>query len=215
MFLGHLFARFRAKLIFLVLLLLVPAFLLTLHGNLEERRLQKARARESAVAISQLAAANQEQFIRNTRQLLGTLTEFSFLVLATNAPFCNVHFANLRKLSPDYLNFGLIELDGKAFSSASSSNTAIDLSDRSYFQRVLQTKRFAIGDFQIGRLTGQPALNFGYPVFDEGGQLKRVVYASLKLALLSEAIARIPRPQGAAITMIDRSGNILSHYPDS
>jgi PAS domain S-box-containing protein len=206
-------SRFRTKLILLVLLLVVPGFSLVLYSSFQQRRIEKERARESAVAISQLAAGEQEQFIRNARQMLATLTEFPFLTLTTNAHFAEVHLVNLKKLSPDYLTFGLIELDGTVFCSASITNKGTSLADRSYFQRVLQTKSFAIGDFQVGRLTGQPSLNFGHPVFDEKSQLKRVLFASLKLSLLSESIAEVPMPRDATITVIDRSGHILACHP--
>jgi HAMP domain-containing protein len=212
---GHIpmLSQFRTKLFLLVLLLIVPALALVFHSSLQQRRIEKERARESAVAISRLAAAQQEQFIRNARQMLATLTEFSFLTLTTNAAFAEVHLVNLRKLSPDYLTFGLIELDGTVFCSASPTNQPASLADRSYFQRVLQTKGFAIGDFQVGRLTGQPSLNFGFPVLDQKAQLKRVLFAALKLSLLSESIAHVPMPSDATITVIDRSGNILACHP--
>src|SRR6266513_3565921 len=157
------FAPLRARLILLVLLLVNPAFGLVLYGNLQQRRIEKAGVREGAVAIAQLAAAHQENFIKNTRQLLATLTQFPFLVLATNRPFCETHFSNLRLVAPDYLDFGLIETDGTLFCSARATNPSMDLADRSFFQRVIQTKLFSIGDFQVDQVTGQPALNFGYP----------------------------------------------------
>jgi PAS domain S-box-containing protein len=210
---GTPFSRFRTKLFVLVLLLIVPALALILFGNFQQRRIEKKRAQDNAVAISQIAAAQQEQFIRNTRQLLSTLTGFPFLTLTTNAPFAETHLVNLRKLSPDYLTFGLLELDGTVFCSSSATNDGISLADRSYFRRVMKTKNFAIGDFQLGRLTGQPSLNFGYPVLDENGRLKRVLFAALKLSLLSESIAHVPMPGDAAITVIDRSGNILACHP--
>jgi signal transduction histidine kinase len=173
-----------------------------------------ARVREGATAIAQLAAANQENFIKNSRQLLATLSEISFLVLATNRPFCETHFSNLRKLLPDYLNFGLIETNGMVFCSAEPTNRPVNLGDRPYFQRVIQTRKFATGDFQVSRLTGRPSLNFGYPVLNERGELQRVLYASLKLSLLSEAVARIRLPSGGTVTIFDRNGNILARHPE-
>jgi hypothetical protein len=74
------FARFRTRLLLLVLLLVIPAFGLVLYGHLEQRRIETARIREGATAICQLAAANQENFIKNTHQLLATLTQFPFLL---------------------------------------------------------------------------------------------------------------------------------------
>src|ERR1043166_3712260 len=101
------FSLFRTRLVVLMLLAVLPAFGLVLYENFEQRRLETERIREGAIAISRLAAANQENFIKNTRQLLATLTQFPFLPLGTNRAYCESHLSNLLKLSPDYLNFGL------------------------------------------------------------------------------------------------------------
>jgi signal transduction histidine kinase len=197
-----------------MVLIAVPALGLVLYGNLEQRWSETARVRQGAVAISQLAAANEEHLIQNARQLLATLTEFPFLVLATNREFCRENFSNLRKLSPDYVNFGLIEANGTVFCSAQPTNAAINLEDRAYFQRTVQTRDFSIGEFQVGRLTGTPALNFGYPVFDTNGGLKRVVYASLRASRLSDALKHIRLPSGSTIILVDRKGNVLARQPE-
>src|SRR5437867_2897917 len=207
-------APFRTRLVFLILLVVMPAVGLVLYGNLEERRSEKAAVREAARALSQLAAARQENYVGNARQLLATLSELSFLVLSTNPAPCQVHFSNLRRLLPDYLNFGLIETNGILFCSAELSDGGANLGNRAYFQRVLQTKKFSTGDFQLSRVTGQPALHFGYPVVDEKGVLRRVLYASLKLSLLSEAIAKIPLPPGGTVMVTDRNGTVLARYPE-
>ena len=197
-----------------MLLAVLPALGLVLYENLEQRHLETERVREGAIAISRLAAANQENFIKNTRQLLATLTQFPFLLLGTNRPFCENHLSNLRKLSPDYLNFGLVETNGNVFCSAEAFDGTVNVSDRAYFQQAIQTKQFSTGVFQVGRLTGQQALNFGYPVLDEKGVLQRIVYASLRLSSLSEAIAHIPLPSNGSVTVLDRAGTVLARFPD-
>ena len=207
------FALFRTRLILLVLLVLVPAFGLVVYGYFEQRRIETARVREGATAICQLAAANQNNFIDDARQLLATMTQFPFLLLATNRPFCETHLSNLRKLAPDYLNFGLIETNGMLFASAVPANGSVNLGDRAYFQRVLQTRKFSAGDFQVGRLTGKAGLNFAYPVLNEAGELQRVFYASLDLSLLSQAVAQIELPPGGSLTVIDVSGRVLARHP--
>src|SRR5258708_1982994 len=204
------FARFRTRLVLLILLAVLPAFGLVLYGNFEQRRIEKARVCEGATAIARLAAATQEHFIDDARQLLTTLTQFPFLVLGTNRAFCEQNFANLRNLAPDYLNFGLIETNGICFCSATSTNVPINAGDRSYFQRVVQTRQFSAGDFQIGRHTGQKALNFGFPVLNEHGELQRVLYASLKLSRLSEAMINLGLPPRATLMVLDRNGNVLA-----
>lgn len=208
------FALLRIQFILLVLLLVIPAFGLVLYGNLEQRRIEKERVREAVTALSRLAAANQEIFIKNTRQLLATLCQFPYLVLGSNRTYCGDRFSNLQQMSPDYLNFGLIETDGTLYASGADAHGPINLADRPYFQRVLQTGQFSIGDFQVGRLTGEPSLNFGYPVVDEDGKLRRVLFASLKLSLMSRALENIRLPPGAAVTVLDRTGTVLARYPE-
>lgn len=197
-----------------MLLGVLPAFALVLYENLEQRRVETERVREGAIAISRLAAANQQNFIKNTRQLLATLTQFPFLLLGTNRAYCEFHLANLRRLSPDYLNFGLVETNGNIFCSSEPFDGTVNVSDRAYFRQVVQTKKFSAGVFQIGLLTGQQCLNFGYPVLDERGSLERVLYASLKLSLLSDAIAHISLPYDGSVTVLDRGGTVLARYPE-
>ena len=106
---------FRAKLMVLVLLTAIPAFALTLQRSLSQRGVEKEQVLHEISAVSRLIAAKEQSFVRNTRQLLATLSGLDFLVHAKDSSFCAVHFENLLKLSPDYLNFGMIESDGTVF----------------------------------------------------------------------------------------------------
>jgi len=206
------FGRFRNRLVILMLLGVLPALGLVVYLNVEQRRLETRRIREAAVATAQLSAANQENFIAHTRQLLATLSQFAFLTLTTNSNFAHEHLSNLRKLAPDYLNFGLIETNGLLFCSSELFTNAINLGDRAYFRRTVQTKKFSAGDFQVGRLTHQPALNFGYPILNEG-RLQRILYASLRLALLSDVLSHIALPPESSISVLDRNGTVLARAP--
>ena len=58
------------------------------------------------------------------------------------------------------------------------------LGDRVYFRRALETREFAIGEYQVGRLTEKASVNFGYPVLDDAGDVHAVVFAALDLAWL-------------------------------
>jgi len=206
--------RFRTRLCLLIILLVVPAFGLVLWGNLSQRRIQTAAIQERASSLAELAGANQQDIINGARQLLGTLTQFPFLVLATNRPFCEWHFGNLLKLSPDYADFGLIETNGVLFCSGANSNAVADLGDLSYVHRVIQGRGFSVGDFQVGGLIEGASVSFGYPVLDEQRGLKRIVFSSLKLAKLSEAIAHIRLPEGGTIIVVDRTGKVLALAPN-
>jgi signal transduction histidine kinase/CheY-like chemotaxis protein len=209
------FQSFRARLLILILMIVIPALVGALYSNLEERQIEKTRVREGASAISQLAAAKAENFVTDARQLLATLTQFPFLLLAKDQSFSETHLANFRKLSPGYANFGLIETNGIVFCTADSTNSGMDFSNRQGFQRVLESRQFSVGNFHDDVMTGERVLNFGYPIMGDGGELQRVLYASLKLSLLSKAIAGIQVPEGGGITVLDQSGNVLARNSDA
>src|SRR2546423_818961 len=73
------FGSFGCRLYVLLLLIVIPAIAITLHEDFNEQRIEKTRLRDEALALSGLAAANQESFVLNTRQLLATLDQFPFL----------------------------------------------------------------------------------------------------------------------------------------
>jgi signal transduction histidine kinase len=76
----------------------------------------------------------------------------------------------------------------------------------------MQQKDFVMGrvDESPGKL---PALTFAMPVMDEHSELKRIIYASLDLSLLSSTLARIPIPPDGVMSVVDMSGDILARYP--
>ncbi|MBI2087481.1 MAG: GAF domain-containing protein [Deltaproteobacteria bacterium] len=88
------------------------------------------------------------------------------------------------------------------------------MADRAWFQRAVQTRRFAIGDYQIGRASGKASLNFGYPVINERGDVEAVVLAGLDLAWLNRLAAKAQLPEGSALTMTDQNGTILARHPN-
>jgi len=208
-------ARFQTQLLFLILLVVAPALGLIVYGNLEQQRIEQERTREGAEAISNLAAANELNLIKQTRQLLATLVEFPFLVAATNVEFCQIHFSNLQKILPDYVNFGLIERDGSLFCTATPlKRPVLRIKDR-FIDQVIQTKRFAIGTDEGSLATDRASLNIGYPVLNNQKQVQRVIFASLNRSLLSEMLDPIRLPAGASIMTIDGQGNVLARQPEA
>ncbi|MDB6121250.1 MAG: hypothetical protein JWQ71_243 [Pedosphaera sp.] len=206
----------RTQLILLTLLILCPVFALGLYGYLQQRRIEKASVQEKIIATSRLAAAGQKDFFDRTRQTLATLTQFPFLIDTQDRSLGEIAFYNFKLLSPDYLNFGLIETNGVLFCNAARTNRtnkAIRLNDQSYFQQVARRKHFSIGNFQNDPLVDEPCLNFGYPVANTNGPLKRVIFASLKLSVLSHSLSEVALDEGGISLVIDPVGNVLAAHP--
>ena len=205
-------ASLRTRLLLLVLLAVIPALGLALYTNLEERQLRKALVYEHAMRLSRLVSADYERLIEDARQLLVTLARLP-AVRDLNRAACNALFADLLAQHSSYANLGVIDADGNIFCSAVPTDE-VYLGDRVYFRRAFETRDFAIGEYQVGRITRKASVNFGYPVLDDAGHVNAVVFAALDLAWLNKLARQAELPPGTMLTVIDRNGTILSRYPD-
>lgn len=207
------FRLLRTRLLLLTVLTLCPVFFLGLHSYLQQRKVEETLVKDRMLANSRLAATSQKYLFKQARQLLGTLTGFPFLVATTNRPAAEEAFANLKLLAPDFVNFGIIEVDGRMYCNALRTNKVISLAGRSDFQKVMRTRRFSIGNVEPDLLVSEPCLNIGYPVITNG-ELKRVLFASLKLSVLSAALKDVPHEEGGAVLIVDPTGQIIAQQSD-
>src|SRR5262244_3172498 len=207
------FASLRARLLLLVLLAAIPALVLTLYTNLEARQLRKALVQEHAMRLSRLVSADYERLIEDARQLVVSLARLP-AVRDRNRTACNALFTDLLTQHASYANLGVIDADGNVLCSAIPITDQVYLGDRVYFRRAVETRDFAVGEYQVGRITRKATVNFGYPVLDDAGQLRAVVFAALDLAWLKALASQAGLPPGAMLTVIDRHGTILTRYPD-
>src|SRR5215468_4365511 len=206
-------ASLRTRLLLLVLLAALPALVLTLSTNLEERQLRKALVHEDAMRLSRLVSADYERLIEEARQLVVSLARLP-AVRARHRPACHALFTDLLTQHASYANLGVIDADGQVLCSALPITDQVYLGDRVYFRHAVETRDFAVGEYQVGRITRKATVNFGYPVIDDAGQLRAVVFAALDLAWLKALASQAGLPPGAMLTVIDRHGTILSRYPD-
>jgi signal transduction histidine kinase len=206
-------ASLRTRLLLLVLLAVIPALGLTLYTNVEDRQLRKARVQEQAMRLSRLVSADHERLIEGGRQLLATLTRLP-AVRHLNRAACNALFADLLSQYSSYANLGVIDPDGNVFCTALPMTGQVYAGDRAYFRRALETRDFVIGEHQVGRITGKATVNFGYPILDDAGHIRAVIFAALDLTWLNQLASQAGLPPGSMLTVIDRHGTILSRYPD-
>src|SRR3972149_2165200 len=208
-----LFSSLRFRLILLVLLAGLPALGATVYAGLEEHRSQAAQVRQETLRLVQLVANNHEALIEGARQLLIALPQYPAVREGDRAA-CATLFADLIEHYPQYTLLSAAWPDGEFFCSAVPLNSPVNIADREYFQRVVQTRDFVVGKFIEGRVTGQFALPFAYPVLDPSGRVTAVVLAGLDLAWIEGLVAETELPEGAAFIVVDGGGTILARRPD-
>lgn len=206
------FTTLRARLILLVLIAVLPAFGLMFFTAADQRNSAAREAQQNALRLARSAAATQNGSIEGARQLLAALAQVP-AVRSGNAADCDAIFRRLHKHNPNYAHIGAVKLNGDPFCGGAPSPRPINFADRSWFQRALEKREFAIGDYTHGRVTGKSVLAVAHPVFNEAGALNGVVFLGLDLAWLSRLMAQIELPAGSTLMVIDRNGTVLVRAP--
>jgi serine phosphatase RsbU (regulator of sigma subunit) len=207
------FSGLRFRLVALVMLGGLPSLALTFYTAAEQRRLAATEIQQNALRVARLASAGQERLIEGARQLLLIMSHLPELRESDPAA-ANAMLADLLRQYPLYTNFGVIELDGSVFASGVKLPAGVNLADRTYFIRTVENRAFAMGDYQVGRITGKSGVNFASPILDPDGKIRRVVFAALDLSWLEQHAAEAELPSGASLTVVDGTGTILVRWPE-
>jgi diguanylate cyclase len=203
----------RIRLTALVLLAVIPAATLVTYSAIERQQRAAYDAQQAALTIARLAAFEQTLVISGVRHLLSNVAHFPS-VRTRESAHCGKVLADLLKPQPFYANIGAADADGNVWCSGHPFTTRVSIADRTYFRRALATGDFAVGEYQVGRITGKPSINFAYPVRDDRNHISGVVYTALDVSWLNQFVARAPLPAGAVMTVIDTRGTVLARSPD-
>ena len=208
------FFSLRLRLLALVMLVLVPWLALVLYTQADERKVAIANVNSDAMRLIRIVTSNQGAQIEAARQLLIAFARLPQL-RSKDAAACNAFLGEMLKAYPLYLNLALADPDGNVSCSALPSGSAVNVADRAYFTRAMETRRFAIGDYQIGRITKLPSINYSYPVMGATGEVVAVVIAAQSLSWLTAALSNVAFPRDAILLVTDRNGTVLARMPDA
>nr|WP_229256944.1 ATP-binding protein [Duganella lactea] len=201
----------RSRLILLVLLAIAPSAIMTVVNGARERTHAVEVAEENLQRLTNLAAANEAQSIAGARQLLRDVASIPDLM--GDPADCGRVLARIQRQNPDYVNLGLIQLNGDVTCSAIPSRTPVNLADRTHFRRAVHLKRFVAGGYIFGRVIQKHTVNLTYPVLDDDDKVKAVVFAALDLTKLDRFVADIQLPPGSLLLTADSEGKIISRKP--
>ncbi len=203
----------RSRLLLLLILAFLPLFVLLLYTDSEEKHLAAREVEESTFQQLRPILLVYDQQIDEAQQLLLVLAHLPS-VRAHNAHETSRLLADLLARNPAYANLGAIMPDGTVFASGIPFPGHVNLANHPDFQRVLRTRVFVIGAYQIGPFTHKAAINVAYPDLDENGRVRTIVFAALDLAWLNRLTARISLSRHAILFVLDEAGTVLVRSPN-
>ncbi len=202
----------RGRLVLVVLIAIIPSLVLIYYNARKQRATAIEEAQEDVARITRLTAANCGRVIEGAHQLLVAVAELPD-VRSGDPSRCAASLANLLGKYQVYSNLGVASLDGNVICSAVPLPQPVSVADRPWFKEAVEQRDFAVGEYQVGRISGQPSLNFGYPLFGDGGQVQGVVFASLDVEYLERLLSLVLASEGLELAVVDRNGVTIAHTP--
>ncbi|MBI4590736.1 MAG: cache domain-containing protein, partial [Candidatus Rokubacteria bacterium] len=206
-------AGLRVHLLFIVLLLVLPAIALALYAGWDRQQHERQIAREMALRLVRSAGDEQEQLVGGARQLLLALAELPAVRLH-DAAACGPLFVNVLKQFPHYATIAAVKPNGDVFCSGVPTRGPVNLADRPHFERVLAARAFTVSQYLVGRTTGKLTLALLQPAVDEAGIVRAVLIVGLDLDRLSQLLGRMEAPPGTTLAIVDQHGLLLARSPE-
>jgi len=205
----------RARVLFLILLVLLPVFGLRLFAAIDDRRAAIRGAEGDAYDTARIVAQDQQGLFEQSRQQLFTFAQL--VALSSGRPIesrtCRPALIGFMKGLPTYVDLGIVAPNGKVLCAA-TTQTGADFAHEAFVRQALQSRQFAIGDYELRPAVGKPTISLAYPVVAKG-RVSSIMYATLDLAALNRRAAETSLARGWVLNIIDGRGTILVRQPDS
>jgi hypothetical protein len=143
-----------------------------------------------------------------TRDELIKLTKLSG-VKAQDSTACNAEMT-ARETSPRYTAFGAANRAGDLYCLSIPQSSATSVADRAYFLEAIGSDGFAVGDFQVGRVSATKMVTAGYPTHGSDGKINGIVLAGLSLSFIRDSLRSALPKSAVDLLVIDDHGTVLA-----
>ena len=204
----------RGRLILLALIGFLPLFGLAVYRAVETRQQAFAEARATVVRLAQLAELNLALRIRGTRHLVHAMAANPMLG-GKDFAACSAALAAQLKLDERYAAIVVAGREGKLLCHSDPTAEPVNYSDRDDFRRVLETRQPVVGKPVIWRVAKRAIITVDQPLLDANGEVRRVLIASLDLALVMANISGPLSAKDISVAISDEEGRVLYRQPDN
>jgi PAS domain S-box-containing protein len=168
-------------------------------------------ARLTAQAVVRQAVAIDQRRMRSHNDFLIALSDLARTLPDADSLGSQIRATVSRGTGEE--NFGVFTADGRPLVGARPPLHP-DISRRAFFQRAVRTGQFSIDDYSVDRSSHIASSTVAYPVPDEAGAPRRVVFTVVDLGWVRDLTADALLPSGSTVTVFDSEGTILAHQPE-
>jgi hypothetical protein len=165
-------SKLSVRLLLLVLLAAVPVFAVEVYYELQVRAQRRAEIGQQVQQMADLVAGQLDRMIEGAQTVLVTLGHFP-AIRARQAETCNDILIRLAARFANLDAVGVAAPDGAVVCNSVPKSPPLNVADRPYFRRALETKSLAVSDLLVGQLSGRKLLALAQPTLDEQARSRR------------------------------------------
>lgn len=203
----------RARLVVLALILVCPLMLDRVRLLEQTRTAQLAAMANELSTLAQRTADAEREVISSVEAVLKSAA-YVHAAAAQAGRSCSILRASLRVDLPSIRMLMVAGPDGIVRCSTSSMFVGVDISDRGYFRKAMETHDFVVSDFLVGRQTQKGTILAAYPVSAIDTGEEAVIVAGMNLDWLSDMMSNLAGRPGVSAALIDGEGTVLATPPD-
>jgi len=197
----------------LALIAIVPLLLDRVRDIEIDRGDAIALANRQALGLARQAMTAHNEVIQVTRAFLQVVTS-ARSTFPTSDSSCSEFLTKSAGRLPWLTALSVVNLQGKVVCSSLADAIGLDVSEREFFIRAVDSADFVLSDYFIGSLTKAPIVAVTLAQQGANGGAASVAVATIDLSWFTRIARTFELHQGAVMMMIDSKGTLLARYPD-
>jgi signal transduction histidine kinase/CheY-like chemotaxis protein/HAMP domain-containing protein len=157
--------------------------------------------------------AEHQRILGHARQVLTDLASLPEIRAAEPSAVCDESLARVHQHNPTY-SIIVVDPQGDLQCSWLPSKRRFNYAERTWFRRAVTSRRFSVGDYIIGKISGLPSLGLGHPIYSKTGRLRGVLGAAIDLKWMKQMSENMPLPANSVMVLVDTQGKVLLRVPD-
>jgi signal transduction histidine kinase len=202
----------RGRILFLMLLILLPAFTIQAYFFYDRYQFAKAQEFQANREVAHMVAGGFESFIQEVH-----LQELAIGISLSASPPLSTRDVNRLLLEsdqdyPSIQSFSWAGVDGRIEVSSTSWAVGKDISPDPYFREMVSGREWVVSDVFRSTVTGEPVFVIGRAIRGEQGNFLGAVLAEV-LADRLDGVLAVRRPGHGSISLVDSSGRLVYRHP--
>ena len=201
----------RARLLVLALIAISPFLFARVWSIQADRSERVEAASRQALTLARQGMAAQNEALVSARAFMQVAASAHELMVARGER-CDDFLANAIQQAAWLKSLSLVAPSGSIICSSNADTVGMDISPLPQFKSAIESGKFALGDYFVGRIVG-PTLIAALPHYAVDGSIDVIVSAALDLSWFDRAMSVFAQSSGAVVLMFDGAGTVLARQP--